>query len=136
MNFDGESILFDDLGAATSSLPMCVRVVDLAHDTSIAGDISHSSIAGIADNFQFELGPTQRPPSLTFSGRARTHDCTPRAHLHQSPICLRGRRNHSHHNANRAARRIGVTMSRSQGWSVSPQKTTGRLLSNITYRLI
>ena len=47
MNFDGESILFDDLGAATPSLPMmCVRVVDLAHDTSIEGDISHSSIAG------------------------------------------------------------------------------------------
>ncbi len=46
MNFDGESILFDDLGAATPSLPMCVRVVVLAHDTSIEGDISHSSIAG------------------------------------------------------------------------------------------
>ena len=46
MNFDGESILFDDLDAATPSLPMCVRVVDLAHDTSIEGDISHSSIAG------------------------------------------------------------------------------------------
>jgi len=50
MNFDGESILFDDLGAATPSLPMCVRAVDLAHDTSIEGDVSHSSIAGIADN--------------------------------------------------------------------------------------
>jgi hypothetical protein len=46
MNFNGESILFDDLDAATPSLPMCVRVVDLAHDTSIEGDISHSSIAG------------------------------------------------------------------------------------------
>jgi hypothetical protein len=50
MNFDGESILFNDLGAATPSLPMCVRVVDLAHDTSIEGDISPSSIAGIADD--------------------------------------------------------------------------------------
>ena len=46
MNLDGESILFNDLGVATSSLPMCVRVVDLAHDTSIEGGISHSSIAG------------------------------------------------------------------------------------------
>ena len=45
MNFDGESILFDDLDAATPSLPMCARVVDLAHDTSIESDISHSSIA-------------------------------------------------------------------------------------------
>ena len=50
MNFDGESILFDDLGAATPSLPTCVRVLDLAHDTSIEGDISRSSIAGIADD--------------------------------------------------------------------------------------
>ncbi len=50
MNFNGESILFDDLDAATPSLPMCVRVVDLAHDTSIEGDISPSSIAGIADD--------------------------------------------------------------------------------------
>ena len=25
MNFDGESIVFDDLGAATPLLPMCVR---------------------------------------------------------------------------------------------------------------
>ena len=25
MNFDGESIMFDDLGAATPLLPMCVR---------------------------------------------------------------------------------------------------------------
>ncbi len=46
MNLDGESILFDNLGAATSLLPMCVRVVDVAHDTSIDGGISHSSIAG------------------------------------------------------------------------------------------
>ena len=46
MNLDGESILFDDLGAARPSLPMCVRVVDLAHDTSIEGGISLSSIAG------------------------------------------------------------------------------------------
>ena len=46
MNFDGESILFEEIGAATSSPPMCVRVMDLAHDTSIEGDISHSSIAG------------------------------------------------------------------------------------------
>jgi hypothetical protein len=50
MNFDGESILFDDLGAVTPSLPMCVRVVDLAHDTSIEGDISHSSIAWTAED--------------------------------------------------------------------------------------
>jgi len=50
MNFDGESILFDVLGGATPSLPMCVRVVDLAHDTSIDRDISHSSIAGIAND--------------------------------------------------------------------------------------
>ena len=49
MNFDGESILFKDLGAATPSLPMCV-VVDLAHDTSIEGDISHSSIAGTVED--------------------------------------------------------------------------------------
>jgi hypothetical protein len=46
MNLDGESILFDDLGAATPSPPLCVRVVDLAHDISIEGGISHSSIAG------------------------------------------------------------------------------------------
>ena len=50
MNLDGESVLFDGLGAETPSLPMCVRVEDLAHDISIEGDISHSSIAGIADN--------------------------------------------------------------------------------------
>ena len=46
MNFDGESILFDNLGAATPPLPMYVRVVDLARNNSIEGDISHSSIAG------------------------------------------------------------------------------------------
>jgi hypothetical protein len=46
MNFDEESILIEDLGAATPSLPMCERAVDLAHNTSIMGDISHSSIAG------------------------------------------------------------------------------------------
>ena len=71
MNFDGESILFDDLGAATSSLPMCVRVVDLAHDTSIAGDISHSSIAGIADNYQFELGPNAAPALTHLLGTSK-----------------------------------------------------------------
>jgi hypothetical protein len=46
MNLDGESILFGNLGASTPSPPLCVRVVDLAHDTSIEGGISHSSIAG------------------------------------------------------------------------------------------
>ena len=35
MNFDGESILFNDLDAAAPSLPVCVRVVDLAHDTTL-----------------------------------------------------------------------------------------------------
>jgi len=35
MNLDGESILFDELGAATSSLPMCAKGVDLAHNTTI-----------------------------------------------------------------------------------------------------
>ena len=30
MNFDGGSILFDDLGAAIPLLPMCARVVNLA----------------------------------------------------------------------------------------------------------
>ena len=50
MNFEGESILLEDLGADTPSLPMCVRVVDLAHDTSIEGDISHSSIAGTVED--------------------------------------------------------------------------------------
>ena len=55
--------------------------------------------------------PTHRPPSRTFSGQASPHDRTPRAHLHQSPICLRrGRRNRGHRNANRAGRRIGVAM--------------------------
>jgi hypothetical protein len=37
-----KTLLFDPRGHA----PHCVRVVDLAHDTSIEGDISHSSIAG------------------------------------------------------------------------------------------
>ena len=60
-----------------------------------------------------------------WSGRASPHDRTPRLHSHQSLIRRHGRRNCSHHNANRAARRIWVTMSRSQGRSVSPQKTTG-----------
>ena len=50
MNLDGESVLFHGLGVETPSLPMCVRVEDLAHDTSIEGDFSHSSIAGIADD--------------------------------------------------------------------------------------
>ena len=47
MNFDGESILFDDLGADTTSLPM---VINLAHNTSIEGDVSHSSIAGTVED--------------------------------------------------------------------------------------
>ena len=49
MNLDGESILFDDFGAATSLLPMCARGIDLAHSTVIGwDDISQptSSIAG------------------------------------------------------------------------------------------
>jgi hypothetical protein len=52
MNFDGESILLNDLGAATPSLLMCARVVDLAHNTSIEGDISRptSSIAGTVED--------------------------------------------------------------------------------------
>jgi hypothetical protein len=46
MNFDGESILFDNEGAATTpSLPICERAVDLAQITSIMGDISLGSIA-------------------------------------------------------------------------------------------
>ena len=82
--------------------------------------------------------PTTTSPSrmVPCQSPASPHDCTPRAHSHQSLIHCCGRRNHGHHNANRVARRIGVTMSRSQGWSVSPQKTTGRLLSNITHGLI
>ena len=50
MNFDRESIRFDDFGAATPSPPMCVRVVDLALETSIKGDISHHSIAGTVED--------------------------------------------------------------------------------------
>jgi hypothetical protein len=50
MDFDGESILFNDLGANTPSLPMCARKVDLAHNTSIEGDVSHSSIAGTVED--------------------------------------------------------------------------------------
>jgi hypothetical protein len=46
MNFAWDSTLFEDSDAATSSLPMCVRVADLALETGIVGDISHSSIAG------------------------------------------------------------------------------------------
>jgi hypothetical protein len=49
MNLDVDSILFNELGAVTSSLPiMCARVVDLAHNTIISQDISGptSSIAG------------------------------------------------------------------------------------------
>ena len=46
MNFEGESILFEEIGAATPWLPTDVMVMDLAHDTSIPGDISHSVIAG------------------------------------------------------------------------------------------
>jgi hypothetical protein len=43
---DGDSILFDDLDAATPSLHTGVRVLVSAHNTSIESDISHSSIAG------------------------------------------------------------------------------------------
>ena len=53
MNLDGESILFDELGAATSSLPMCAKGVDLAHNTTIGWDsISQptSSIAGTVED--------------------------------------------------------------------------------------
>ncbi len=46
MNFDGDSILFDDLDAATPSLHTGVRVLVSAHNTSIESGISHSSIAG------------------------------------------------------------------------------------------
>ena len=48
MNLDIDSILFDELGMATSSLSMCARVVELAHNTIISQDISGptSSIAG------------------------------------------------------------------------------------------
>jgi hypothetical protein len=47
MNFDGDSILFDNSDAATPSLqPKGVRVLVSAHNTSIESDISHSSIAG------------------------------------------------------------------------------------------
>ena len=48
MNLDGESILFDDLGAATSWLPMCERGVDLAHNTIIDWDISQPTTSSIA----------------------------------------------------------------------------------------
>ena len=52
MNFDGESIPFHDLGAATPWLPMCARGVDLAHITTIGWDISQptSSIAGTVED--------------------------------------------------------------------------------------
>jgi hypothetical protein len=46
MNFDGESILFEDSDAATPSPHRGVMVLDSAHNTSIVGHISHSSIAG------------------------------------------------------------------------------------------
>ena len=48
MNLDNDSILFDELDAATSWLPMCARVVDLAHNTISGRDISGptNSIAG------------------------------------------------------------------------------------------
>jgi hypothetical protein len=46
MNFDGDSILFNDLDAATPSQHTGVRVLDSAHNTSIESYISHSSIAG------------------------------------------------------------------------------------------
>jgi hypothetical protein len=64
--------------------------------------------ANATNNDKFKLGPHQAPYR------------TPPAHLHQSPICRRGRRNRGHHNANRAGRRIGVAMST---WSLcrSPQ---------------
>ncbi len=46
MNFDGESILFEDSDAATPSPHRGVMVLDSAHNTSIVGHIFHSSIAG------------------------------------------------------------------------------------------
>ena len=46
MNLDRDSILFDDLDAATPSLHMCEMALSWAHNTSIEGDISNSSIAG------------------------------------------------------------------------------------------
>jgi hypothetical protein len=48
INLDNDSILFDELDAATSWLHMCARVVDLAHNTISGWDISGptSSIAG------------------------------------------------------------------------------------------
>jgi len=46
MNLDGESILFDDLGAATSWLRE--RGVDLAHNTIIDWDISQPTTSSIA----------------------------------------------------------------------------------------
>jgi hypothetical protein len=46
VNFDGESILFEDSDAATPSPHRGVMVLDSAHNTSIVGHIFHSSIAG------------------------------------------------------------------------------------------
>ena len=50
MNLDRDSILFDYSDAATPSLHMCERAVSWAHNTSIEGDISPSSNAGIAND--------------------------------------------------------------------------------------
>ena len=46
MNFDGDSFLLDNSDAATPSPHRGVMVLDSAHNTSIVGHISHSSIAG------------------------------------------------------------------------------------------
>jgi hypothetical protein len=52
MNLDGESILFDELGADISSPRMCTRGFDLAYNTTIGWDISQptSSIAGTVED--------------------------------------------------------------------------------------
>jgi hypothetical protein len=46
MNFAWDSTLFEDSDAATPSPHRGVMVLDSAHNTSIVGHISHSSIAG------------------------------------------------------------------------------------------
>ena len=46
MNFAWDSTLFEDSDADTPLQHRGVMVLDSAHNTSIEGDISHSSIAG------------------------------------------------------------------------------------------
>ncbi len=67
MNFDGESILIEEIGAATSSPPMCVRAVNSAHNTSIEGDTSHSSIAGSGTVEDVPHDDDEPPSSSAFS---------------------------------------------------------------------